>query len=120
MTEANFRIISQRKDERTLLLPELPRRLRLLLLTEERCGVVAAAAVVLLMPTRCFQSASATTLQVLTTAALTLSSSHVTCRLSGAISSARDCKDVRGVQIKRDAAATGSAATHYHSAMNIA
>jgi hypothetical protein len=112
MTEANFRIISQRKDERTLLLPELPRRLRLLLLlTEERCGVVAAAAVVLLMPTRCFQSASATTLQVLTTAALTLSSSHVTCRLSGAISSARDCKDVRGVQIKKDAATTGSAAT---------
>ncbi len=92
--------------------PELPRRLKVLLppLMDERLlkelrreGLATVAAVaVALIPTRCVQSASATTLHVLTTAALTLSSSHVTCKLNGAINSARDCKDVRRI-------------THYHA-----
>jgi hypothetical protein len=101
---ANFRIISQRKDDRILLEPALPRRLNeLLLLLKEwrlltdvrRKRLKGVVAVVVLMPTRCFQSASAINLYVLTTAALTLSSSHVTCELNGAINSARDCRYMR-------------------------
>jgi hypothetical protein len=101
MTEANLRIISQRKDDRTLELAAMPWTLRLLPLltgTSERRVLLLLLLLLLLLPpipfllipSRCDQSASATTLQVLTTAARTLSSSHMTWRLNGAIKSARD------------------------------
>jgi hypothetical protein len=93
--EANLRIISQRKDDRTLELAVMPWTLRLLpLLTgtsERRVLLLLLPIAFLLIPSRCDQSASATTLQVLTTAARTLSSSHMTWLLNGAIKSARDC-----------------------------